>query len=200
MINVLSRKVYFTPFVALLLCACSAAPVLISKSATLPSDVDLSGYWTLRSGPDALRLPRDGEQMEPIVATTRATRRKRRGQDVPVRVFLQYGENLKVTQTLYGIFISYDRSIVDEYTFGENREITVGPIEARRVSGWESESFVIETLDESRNRLIEQWRIQSSNDSASDGGQSKDALVRQVRIVENDKETFRIEQVFDRRK
>ena len=55
-----------------------------------------------------------------------------------VHVFLEAGKALKITQTADGVFISFDRSIVEEYRFGEKREINVGPVTADRVSGCNS--------------------------------------------------------------
>ena len=95
---------------------------------------------------------------------------------------------MKITQTNFGIFISYDRSIVEEFTFGENRVVTVGPIEARRVSGWEGNSFVVETLDDSGTTLFETWHLES--DDA--------LLIRDIRMSKGDEESFRLRQRFDR--
>ena len=58
------------------------------------------------------------------------------------------GKSLKVTQTEHGFFVSLDRSVVEEFGFGENRIVTLGPIEAQRVSGWEGATYIVETLDE----------------------------------------------------
>jgi len=105
-----------------------------------------------------------------------------------VQVFLENGELLKVTQTNFGIFISYDRSVVEEFTFGENRLEKIGPIEAQRVSGWEGGAFVVETLDEGGSKLFERWHF--GNDAA--------VLIRDIRISKGEKETFSQRQVFDR--
>ena len=42
---------------AIILAGCSAKPVLISKSAGVPTGVDLSGRWTLRAGPVPISRP-----------------------------------------------------------------------------------------------------------------------------------------------
>lgn len=104
-----------------------------------------------------------------------------------MHVFLEYGTALKVSQTPYSMFISYDRAIVEEFTFGENRLINIGPIEARRVSGWEGRAFVVETLDREGAILYESWTLQGP-----------DVLQRELRIVEKEREIFRQRQVFDR--
>src|SRR5690606_34674220 len=76
-----------------------------------------------------------------------------------VHVFLQHGRQLKITQTQGALFISFDRAVVHEYRFGEQREVRVGPVVAQRVSGWEGESYVVETLDEERMKLTERFRL-----------------------------------------
>jgi hypothetical protein len=174
----------------LLLAACSSPPVLLSKSAAVPVGVDLSGYWHLVDGGPSRRMENaDGIREEPInLKGTKRARRKRSSGGVSAHVFLQYGSNLKVTQTAFGIFISYDRSVVEEFTFGENRMVEIGPIEALRVSGWEGDSFVIETLDDSGTMLSEAWSLQ----------QNGSELVRDIRISEGDQGNFVEQQRFER--
>ncbi len=172
------------------LAACGSAPTLLTKSARVPDGIDFTGMWQLRSGPGAEKRPDRGASREDMIILNRDInpRRGRSESNRSVQVFLEYGDSLKITQTRYGIFISYDRSVVEEFTFGENRVVTVGPIEARRASGWEGDTLVIETLDDAGSILSESWRF--------DGG--KDVLVRNIRISKGDKELFSRRQVFDR--
>lgn len=104
-----------------------------------------------------------------------------------VRVFLEFGESLKITQTFFGLFISYDRSVVEEYTYGENRIVKIGPIEATRVSGWDGQSFVVETLDDSATILYETWYLEEAGK----------VLIRDVRISKGETDSFVRQQVFD---
>ena len=107
----------FYLFLALLMFAgCSSPPVLISKNAATPVGVDLSGDWQIRNEPDAAVMARPGGDAEPIILSDRPRRRRSngRGQGVSAQVFLEYGESLKITQTDFGLFISYDRSVVEE--------------------------------------------------------------------------------------
>jgi len=104
------------------------------------------------------------------------------------QIFIENGKNLKLTQTAYSLFISYDRSIVEEFTFGENREVTIGPIEAQRVSGWDGNAFVAETMDKSGNVLHETWGLQQA-----------DILERNIRLMDGDEEVFSQQQIFDRK-
>lgn len=176
---------------SLLLSACGSRPVLESKSAAVPVGVDFSGFWQVRVAPNAKRWSPDGGDRDSRIRATR-TQRSRRDRDrsgPSVQVFLEYGELLKITQTDYGIFISYDRSVVEEFTFGENRLISIGPIEALRASGWEGTSFVVETLDDSGTTLYEAWHLEDENT----------VLVRDVRIGKGEATTFEQQQTFDKR-
>ena len=78
----------------------------------------------------------------------------------PHRYFWKFGESLRISQTDFGLFISYDRSVVEEYRFGENRLVSIGPIQAQRVSGWDGPVFVVETLDSDGSILFESWRLE----------------------------------------
>lgn len=173
----------------LMVAACAAPELTLETKPAAPSvSVDLSGQWQLRDSKDARRRPKTKEE---VIIPTRSASRQRssrpQSKGSSVHVFLEYGTALKVSQTPYSMFISYDRAIVEEYTFGENRMINVGPIEAKRVSGWEGQSFVVETLDYEGAILFETWTLQSS-----------EVLQRDIRIVDDEKEVFRLQQLFDR--
>jgi hypothetical protein len=178
---------FVLPFL-LLVAACSAPLVLDSKSAATPRGVDLSGMWLLRDQSDKRRPTNKSGLQDGIIpaGNKERSRRTRSSGGATVPVFLEYGTSLKITQTQYGIFISYDRSVVEEFTFGENRTVEIGPIEALRVSGWEGSSFVIETLDDSGTTLFESWQVDGS------------VLTRKIRIAKGDKNSFVQTQVFDR--
>jgi hypothetical protein len=85
------------------------------------------------------------------------------------------------------LFISFDRAVVEAYTFGENRTVAVGPIEAQRVSGWASHELILETMDEQGSVLTETWSLE-------DGGS---VLVRNITVTEGGKQVFSARQVFD---
>jgi hypothetical protein len=173
----------------LLLAGCSSEPVLVSKSAGVPVGIDLSGQWIVRQESSSRQSQMNSSAERPVLNDrSQRSRRQRPSSDVSVQVYLEYGESLKITQTGFGIFISYDRSVVEEFTFGENRIVSIGPIEARRVSGWEENSFVVETLDKSGTTLFESWHL--------DGGD--EVLVRDIRISRGDEDNFKLRQVFDR--
>jgi hypothetical protein len=173
-----------------ILIACASEEVILeSKSSGVPVRVDLTGLWSARPDPNVARVPDTQGLQDTIVINDRMnrSRRQRNQSGSSVQMFLEFGGSLKLIQTNYSLFISYDRSIVEEYTFGENRVVSIGPIEARRVSGWQGDKFVVETLDDSGTILFEAWYL------ASDGA----TLVRDIRIAKGDTETYRYKQFFD---
>ena len=141
---------------------------LIPKSAAVPAGIDLSGQWVL-VGKDPLA-------------------NRRPAADTLVTVFLETGKAVKVTQTPEGLFISFDRAVVEEYRFGELRQISVGPVMADRASGWDGGRYVIETLDADGVKLLESWGLE-------EGGGS---LLRTITIVSGKTRELDVRQVFER--
>lgn len=154
----------------LLLGACTTPEVLPPRDGTVPAGVDLSGNWQLRpdNGLDRQRIREairktDGVDDDDVFTVQKpqpgraSSRRRARGG--LVYVFLELGESLKVTQTPYGLFISFDRSVVEEFRFGGKQIVTVGEVEAQRATGWEGDTLVIETLDRNSMKLTERFRL-----------------------------------------
>ena len=164
----------------LLAVGCATPEVLLSKGSVAPENVDFTGQWQLRrdsaadrerineaitraAGGDGNIIPLPPEkQQSGSSSARRATRRPDGGL---VQVFLESGERLKITQTSHGIFISFDRSVVEEFRFGENRTINVGAIEAQRVSGWQGDRYVVETLDRKGMKLTEQFYLSDDGET-----------------------------------
>lgn len=186
-----SNLTRFTSLLCLLIAACGSGPVLISKSAAVPAGVDLSGSWQVRENSDTQRLKNAGVKGEQLIPLNkkRPSRPTRSRDGGSAQVFLEYGKLVKISQTDFGLFISYDRSVVEEYTYGENRLVEIGPIEGRRVSGWEGNAFVVETLDDSGTTLHESWYLDAADP----------VLIRDIRITKGDSESFVHRQFFDRR-
>ncbi len=105
-----------------------------------------------------------------------------------VYVFLETGSALKLTQTEHALFISFDRSVVEEFRFGENRVVSVGQVEAQRVTGWENDELVVETLDKNGMKLTERYRL-------TNGGNT---LQRQITFRSKKLEEETIVQEFER--
>jgi hypothetical protein len=165
---------------ALAACAGSGPPRLEPVGDVIPVGVNLEGRWQLRGAPgDADRRIRRSEYQSS----------GKRGADSPsVYVFLRTGSRLKITQTPYALFVSFDRSVVEEYRFREHRRVNVGPIGADRASGWVDGRYVIRTLDSESALLEEGYALESSGD----------VLVRSVSITYRDVEVLSLRQVFDR--
>ena len=137
---------------------------------------------------EGIRIPAAGSQRSQPGRNSGVRAQGRKSGGASAQIFVEYGESLKITQTEFGLFISYDRSVVEEYTFGESRLVSIGPIEAQRVSGWEEAAFAVETLDETGAILFETWHLESDGD----------VLVRNIRISKGEKDSFVHRQVFDR--
>jgi len=124
--------------VLLSMAGCSSGPTLITRPDPVPAGLDLTGNW---------------------VQTRAAGISQPEARDTAVNVFLKTGKALKLTQTETGLFVSFDRSVVEEYRFGENRIISIGEIDAERASGWASNGYIIETLDDRNALLIDTYRL-----------------------------------------
>ena len=187
----------------LLLTACVAPEVLSPRDGTVPAGVDLSGNWVIRNSrnEDQRRLREaisrtDGIKDEDIFrepdrqsrSQMQRSRSERSVRGGLVYVFLETGEALKVTQTADGLFISFDRAVVEEFRFGENRLVSVGEVEAQRVTGWEDDELVVETLDRNSMKMTERFLV-------IDGGQ---VLQRTITLRSKEGEEETIVQLFDR--
>ena len=186
------RRIALLPaatLVAVLVTSCTSIEPLPPRNGVNANAIDLSGNWALRQESGGPTGPAGAEE-ETILIPRRTNAQAQRAPRSPrdSRRDPESGEYLKITQTLHGIFISFDRAVVEEFTFGENRIVSVGPIEAQRVSGWDADDFVAETMDESGTVLTERWSL------AEDGS----VLVREISVVKKEAVTFSITQVFDR--
>ena len=193
------RRIALLPaatLVAVLVTSCTSIEPLPPRNGVNANAIDLSGNWALRQESGGPTGPAGAEE-ETILIPRRTNAQAQRAPRSPrdsrrdgtaIHLFLESGEYLKITQTLHGIFISFDRAVVEEFTFGENRIVSVGPIEAQRVSGWDADDFVAETMDESGTVLTERWSL------AEDGS----VLLREISVVKKEAVTFSIMQVFDR--
>ena len=150
----------------------------------MPSGIDLTGSWQLRAESQGVNLFAG----DSAGITVSAKSRSRRSDDILVNVFVETGNSLKVTQTDFALFVVFDRAVVEEYQFGELREVSVGPVSAQRASGWDGSSYVIDTLDENGVKLTERYRLR-------DGGQM---LERSVRITKGMQVKVDAVQRFDR--
>jgi hypothetical protein len=174
----MNRTSLFAVAVVLILAGCSTPEVLAPRASNVPAGVDLSGNWRIRPGSllDEQRVREAIRKTDGVDDSEAFGRKRRQSQRGSARssnrsnsrgglvyVFLELGRSLKVTQTPHGLFISFDRSIVEEYRFGEDRIATIGEIAAQRVTGWEGGTLVIETLDRNDMKLTERFRLTDNN-------------------------------------
>ena len=151
----------------LIMVACGSEPTLITRPDPVPVGIDLTGNWVQ-------------------VATSGVSQPEAR--DQAVHVFLKMGKSLKITQTDDGIFVSFDRSVVDEYRYGENRRISIGEITADRASGWAEKGYVIETIDEDGALLIDTYRARNAGES----------IRRTIVLMDRNRELLSLQLDFDR--
>jgi hypothetical protein len=174
---------------------CASKPTLEPRSGGNPAGVDLSGSWELRQNSGTPLGDVVPPEQSIIIPSTNARRqqqrrqRSKRSDGSAVHVFIESGNVLKITQTAYGLFVSFDRAVVEEFNFGENRTVSVGPIEAQRVSGWNGPVLIVETLDENGTQLTESWSLENAGA----------VLIRDISVTEDEETQFSTRQVFDRR-
>ena len=166
----------------------------------MPTGTDLSGNWVMREIPPEERCrireaisKTDGVDDDKVFRRQQPSRNRSRGSGISVDgglvyVFLETGTALKVTQTAHALFISFDRSVVEEFRFGENRIVSVGEIEAQRVTGWDGDQLVVETLGEKGMKLTERFQL-------TDGGKT---LQRNITFRSKKLEEATIVQEFDK--
>ncbi len=194
------RLWFLLPFV---LYGCASPEVLIPKGTAAPAGVDFSGQWKIL--PESTLGQRrineaidrtDGVDnktiMREMVNQQRNARKGMRRSGGTggglVHLFLETGDSLKITQTPYALFISFDRAVVEEYPFGENRPINIGEADAYRVSGWEGNAYIIETLGEKGMKLTDRYSL--TNDNAR--------LLRRITLRSKNMEEVTIVQEFHR--
>lgn len=195
-----------TAALSIVLClgGCAAPEVLESRNGIVPVGVDLSGSWQIRTdasaNPNRVREAirktdgikddeyfRDSKRQQSSARGASQSRRSKTKGGL-VHVFLELGRTLKITQTPDGLFISFDRSVVEEFRFGENRFVSVGEVQGQRVTGWENDTLVVETLDRNGMKLTDRFRVL----------QGGDLLERRIEFRSKAKERESIIQLFDR--
>jgi hypothetical protein len=150
-----------------LLASCGSNETLLRKSADAPPEMTLTGQWELIEDIDTVledfdrAIRQTSGKASSGIPNSQSSRKIRSREKVGglVHVFLENGKNLKITQVEFGLFISFDRSVVEEYQFGEVRMMSIGGAQAQRVSGWEGEDYVVETLGKEGMKLTERYHL-----------------------------------------
>ena len=198
------------------LAACAAPEVLTPYVAAVPPDIDLSGNWLLNEDesenfsralrnvslePDELQaaMQRGTRQRSTAGSETGSQSRVRsrppstkdRGLGGMMHYFLRFADELSVSQTPTALFINFNRAVVREYRFGEQRELNRSNLIVQRVSGWDADNdhYVIKTLHPKGSMITERYYL-------AEGGES---LHRQVLLRGRANELVTFAQVFDRK-
>lgn len=77
---------------------------------------------------------------------------------------------------------------MEEFRFGENRLINIGEVEAQRVTGWEGQQLVVDTLDKNSMKMTERLQMLETGS----------VLERSITFRSKQGETETIVQMFDR--
>jgi hypothetical protein len=158
--------------------SCAAPERLEPKSANPPAGVDLSGDWrfsgnfaaTSREMELAIRVT-DGIDERTLMQQIRLSGSRRSGGTGGVaHLFIENAPNIRISQDRHALFVSFGRSVVEEYRYGELRMARIGEATAQRSSGWEGSDYVIETLDRERMKVTERYRL-------LDGGRTLERLL-----------------------
>jgi hypothetical protein len=150
-----------------LLASCGPNETLLRKSPDAPPEMTLTGQWELIEDIDTVlenfdrAIRQTSGKPSSGIPNSQSSRKIRSREKVGglVHVFLENGKSLKITQVEFGLFISFDRSVVEEYQFGEVRMMSIGGAQAQRVSGWEGEDYVVETLGKEGMKLTERYHL-----------------------------------------
>lgn len=186
----------------LVLSGCGSREMLVPIRNAQPTSVNFEGRWTMREDFEAMQAEIDRaisrtddvderKILRGMIASNSNQQRSRsRNRNVGglVHVFLENGQNLRISQTDAGLFIAFDRSVVEEYRFGEARMLSKGGAQAQRVSGWMGDAYVIETLDSHGMKLTERYEI----------GSGGDELSREITLRSAEQETVTVMQTFIR--
>jgi len=200
--SLFTRNLIHLALLPLMFCACGTPEVLLPKSAAVPPGIDFSGQWKMR--PESKRgQPHVNEAinrtdgvdnqtiMREMMNAQRSGGRSRSSGETKgglVGIFLKTGDALKISQTDFGIFISFDRSVTREFRFGENRPINIGQADALRVSGWDGNDYVVETLGEKGMKLTDRYSLSAD----------RQLLSRHITLRSKNLEEVTIVQEFDR--
>jgi hypothetical protein len=180
--------------------ACSSPEMLDPRPGAVPDGIDLSGNWLIRTDQreDEQRLRQairrtDGIDdrdlyRRPSGRTNESRQSRSKVKGGLVHIFLETGAALRVSQTDHGLFISFDRSVVEEYRFGERRIINVGEVQAQRVTGWDGDALVVDTLGRNGMKLTERYRLLDSGKT----------LERSITLRSKEGEQETIVQLFER--
>lgn len=161
-------------FLMLSLNGCASIEELDKYSNNSLNEIDLNGSWVF-SG----KFEDNKQSIESAIKQTnnvnyrgikttgvfdgRNTSKVKRNSRGVAHLFFENTNKIKITQTKYSLFINFNRSIVEEYSFGEVKKITIGNVIARRSSGWFNNVYRIDTLDDYGMKITEEYKLVNSS-------------------------------------
>lgn len=161
-------------FLMLSLNGCASIEELDKYSNNSLNEIDLNGSWVF-SG----KFEDNKQSIESAIKQTnnvnyrgikttgvfdgRNTSKVKRNSRGVAHLFFENTNKIKITQTKYSLFINFNRSIVEEYSFGEVKKITIGNVIARRSSGWVNNVYRIDTLDDYGMKITEEYKLVNSS-------------------------------------
>ena len=182
-------------FFIFLLSSCASIEELDKYSNKNTSKTDLNGSWEFignfednkRSIASAVKKTND--VIYQSIKTTGVFDRNNLSKVKPnsrgvAHLFFENTKKIKITQTNYSLFINFNRSVVEEYSFGEVKKITLGNVIARRSSGWVNNSYRIETLDDYGMKITEEYKLTGSSNNLERMLIFRDRDLNEIRILQ----------------
>ena len=182
-------------FFIFLLSSCASIEELDKYSNKNTSKTDLNGSWEFIGNFEdnkksiASAVKKTSDVIYQSIKTTGVFDRNNLSKVKPnsrgvAHLFFENSKKIKITQTNYSLFINFNRSIVEEYSFGEVKKITLGNVIARRSSGWVNNSYRIETLDDYGMKITEEYKLTGSSNNLERMLIFRDRDLNEIRILQ----------------
>lgn len=182
-------------FFIFLLSSCASIEELDKYSNKNTSKTDLNGSWEFIGNFEdnkksiASAVKKTNDVIYQSIKTTGVFDRNNLSKVKPnsrgvAHLFFENTKKIKITQTNYSLFINFNRSVVEEYSFGEVKKITLGNVIARRSSGWVNNSYRIETLDDYGMKITEEYKLTGSSNNLERMLIFRDRDLNEIRILQ----------------
>jgi hypothetical protein len=182
-------------FFIFLLSSCASIEELDKYSNKNTSKTDLNGSWEFIGNFEdnkksiASAVKKTSDVIYQSIKTTGVFDRNNLSKVKPnsrgvAHLFFENTKKIKITQTNYSLFINFNRSVVEEYSFGEVKKITLGNVIARRSSGWVNNSYRIETLDDYGMKITEEYKLTGSSNNLERMLIFRDRDLNEIRILQ----------------
>ena len=194
--TLIMRK-YIHIFISLiLLTACASNEVLNKLPIKAEAEIDISGRWVFVGDyqSNQKKIDKAIDQSSGIIyrrikttgvfTETQNASSKKNAWGVS-HLFFKNAKILRITQTDYALYIDFNRSIVEEYNFGELKKITIGNVNASRSSGWNGTQYQIDTLDNHGMKITEKYTISDDMNILTRSIVFRDKSLHDTKIIQN---------------